>query len=186
MIVAIKKEDRVVVGMSICDGSVDMSAKDLALADNLPFWKVKGEKDCYVFATYLVYSADLLRYNDYVFKGITDGSSVVKKVIPKIKELLASHNLLVNDKEWRNQLLIIKGNKMFTADNFLLVKEVDDHIAMGIGESYLQGALDVTSELEPTERILTSVRNTNRLTNRLLFPITIFDSKSKRKKVYYQ
>ena len=46
MIVAIKKEDRVVVGMSICDGSVDMSSKDLALADNLPFWKVQGEKDC--------------------------------------------------------------------------------------------------------------------------------------------
>ena len=85
MIVAIKKEDRVVVGMSICDGSVDMSSKDLALADNLPFWKVKGEKDCYVFTEDLTYSSDLLRYNDYVFKGITDGRSIVEKVLPKMK-----------------------------------------------------------------------------------------------------
>ena len=185
MIVAIKKEDRVVVGMSICDGSVDMSSKDLALADNLPFWKVQGEKDCYVFTEDLTYSSDLLRYNDYVFKGITDGRSIVENVLPKMKELLGKNNLLVNDKEWYNQMLIVKGNKVFRITNFLCVSEVDDYAAMGF-ENYLQGSLDATSDLEPTESILTSVRNTVRLTNRMLFPITIFDSKSKRKKVYYE
>lgn len=184
MIVAIKKEDKVVVGMTICDSSVDMSSKDLALADNLPFWKVKGEKDCYVFTEALTYSADLLRYNDYVFKDITDGRSVVEKVLPKMKELLGKNNLLVNDKEWYNQMLIIKGNKVFRITNFLCVTEVDDYAVMGY-ENYLQGSLDATSDLEPTESILKSVRNTVRLSNRMLFPITIFDSKSKRKKVYF-
>ena len=185
MIIAIKKEDKVVVGMSICDGSIDISSKDLALADNMPFWKVQGEKDCYVFTEDLTYSADLLKYNDYVFKGITDGRSIVEKVLPKMKELLGKNNLLVNDKEWYNQMLIIKGKKVFRITNFLCVSEVDDYAAMGY-ENYLQGSLDATSDLEPTESILTSVRNTVRLTNRLLFPITVFDSKSKRKKVYYE
>ena len=185
MIVAIKKEDKVVVGMSICDGSIDMSSKDLALADNMPFWKVQGEKDCYVCTEDLTYSADLLRYNDYVFKGITDGKSVVEKVLPKMKELLGKRNLLVNDKEWHNQMLIIKGNKIFRITNYFCVSEVDDYTAMGY-ENYLQGSLDATSDFEPTESILMSVRNTVRLSNRLLFPITIFDSKSKRKKVYYE
>lgn len=91
----------------------------------------------------------------------------------------------MNDKEWHNQMLIIKGNKIFRITNFLCVSEVDDYAAMGY-ENYLQGSLDATSDLEPTESILASVRNTIRLTNRLLFPITVFDSKSKRKKVYYE
>ena len=42
MIIAVKKEDEIAVGISICDGSVNMTEKDLSLADNLPFWKVKG------------------------------------------------------------------------------------------------------------------------------------------------
>ena len=67
MIIAIKRDGKVVVGISICDCSIDMTESDLALADNLPFWKVKGEKDCYVCTEDLTYSTDLLRYNDYVF-----------------------------------------------------------------------------------------------------------------------
>ncbi len=49
----------IIVGISICDGSVEMTAKDLALADNPPFWKAKGEKDCYVCTEALTYSTDL-------------------------------------------------------------------------------------------------------------------------------
>jgi hypothetical protein len=102
-----------------------------------------------------------------------------------MKELLGKHNLLVNDKEWHNQMLIIKGNKIFRITNYFCVSEVDDFAAMGF-ENYLQGSLDATSNFGPTESILMSVRNTVRLTNRLLFPITIFDNKTKKKKIYYQ
>ena len=73
MFVAVKREDRVVVGITICDTYGDMTEKDLSLPDNIPFWKVKGEKNCYVCTDDINYSSDLLRYNDYVFKGVTDG-----------------------------------------------------------------------------------------------------------------
>ena len=36
MITAIKEKDKILVGASLCDGSVDMSEKDLALAENIP------------------------------------------------------------------------------------------------------------------------------------------------------
>ena len=185
MIVAIKEEDKVVLGVGITDGSVDMTETDLALDENQPFWKVKGEKDCYVCTEDLTYATELLRYSDYVFRGITDGKSIIENVLPKIKELLSKHDRLLKDKEWHNQMLIVKGNKIFTISNFLCVSEVDEHVALGYAR-YIQGALDSTIDIEPVERILQSVRNTARLLNKALFPITVFDTKSKRKKVYYQ
>ena len=69
MLIALKKDDEIVVASTIAGSFVDTSKKDLALADNIPFWKVKGVKDCYVFAEDLTFTTDLLRYNDYVFKA---------------------------------------------------------------------------------------------------------------------
>ena len=50
MIVARKKDDRIMVGLSITDSWTEMTERDLVLEENIPFWKVRGEKDCYVFA----------------------------------------------------------------------------------------------------------------------------------------
>lgn len=185
MIIAIKKEDEITVGISICDCSVGMSEKDLSLADNLPFWKVKGEKDCYVCTDYLNYATELLRYNDYVFKGISDGKSVIENVLPKIKELLSKHKQLINNKEWHNQLLIIKSGKIFRITNYFCVTEVDDYVAL-VNEGEVLGVLDSTETKQPKENILTAIRHLERMRNRTLFPITIFDNKTKKKKVYYK
>lgn len=45
MVVAIKKDDKISVGITVCDSLVDMTEKDLSLMENIPFWKVKGTKD---------------------------------------------------------------------------------------------------------------------------------------------
>ena len=118
MIVAVKKEDRVVVGISISDSFVEMAEKDLVLTENLPFWKVDKEKDCYVCTEDLCYSTDLLRYNSHIFKGITDGKSVIENVVPKMKILFEKNVCLTSDNDWHNQMLIIKGNKIFQCRRF--------------------------------------------------------------------
>ena len=92
MVVAIKKDDKISVGITVCDSLVDMTEKDLSLMENIPFWKVKGTKDCYVFAEDLTYGVDLLRYNDHIFKNITDGNSIIVDVVPQIKEILTENN----------------------------------------------------------------------------------------------
>ena len=185
MIIAIKRDGKVVVGISICDCSIDMTESDLALADNLPFWKVKGEKDCYVCTEDLTYSTDLLRYNDYVFRGISDGKSIIENVLPKMKDLLSRHNQLIKNKEWANQLLIIKSGKIFRITNYFCVTEVDDYTALA-SESMILGVLDNMVNTDPKENILTALRHTGRMRNRNFFPITIFDYKTKKKKVYYK
>ena len=185
MIIAVKKEDEIAVGISICDSSSDMTEKDLSLADNLPFWKVKCEKDCYVCTDDLSYATDLLRYNDYVFRGISDGKSIIENVLPKMKDLLSKNKQLIKNKEWQNQLLIIKSGKIFRITNYFCVTEVDDYTALA-GEDIILGVLDNVANIEPKDGILTAIRHLNRMKNRQLFPITIFDYKTKKKKVYYQ
>ena len=185
MIVAVKNEDRVIVGVSICEGSADMTPKDLALEDNFPFWKVKGEKECYVGAEEMSYSVDLLRYHPEVFKGVTDGESVVESVLPKMKKLLGKNERLIDGKEWYNGMLIIKGDRIFHISNYLCVSEAEEYIAEGF-DSYMEGALEATRDMEPADRVLEAFRHTARMRNRMLFPVMLFDSKSKRKKVYYE
>ena len=185
MIIAVKKENEIVVGITVCDSLVDMTEKDLSLTDNLPFWKVKGVNDCYVFAEDLTFSTDLLRYNNHIFKNINDGNSIISDVIPKMKELLGKYSRIIDGKEWDSQLLIVVGGKLFTIGHYFTVSEIDDFTGLGF-EQYLIGGLNETKEYEPKESILFAVRNLNRMRSRNFFPILLFDAKTNKKKGYYQ
>ena len=185
MVVALKKDGKITVGITVCDDFVDMSVTDLALEENLPFWKVKGTKDCYVFSEDLTFAADLLRYHDFIFKDITDGNSIVTNVVPKMKELLDGYNLITKSKEWDSQLLIVKGDKMYTIGHYFSVSEIDEATGLGF-EPYLLGGLDESKDLPPVESILFAVRNLNRMRCRNLFPLTVMDLQTKKRTVYYQ
>jgi hypothetical protein len=50
MVIVRKTDEKIVVGLTVTDALVNMTKRDLLLSENLPFWKVKGAKDCYVFA----------------------------------------------------------------------------------------------------------------------------------------
>lgn len=184
MVVAVKKNDRIGVGITVCDSLVDMTNKDLSLEENIPFWKVKGNKDCYVFAEDLTLATDLLRVNDYIFKDVTDGSSVIETVVPKMKELLSKYSRIIGKDEWDSQLLIIKNNKMFTIGHYFTVSEVDEFVGFGY-EKYLLGGLEESRDKSCEESILFTVRSLNRMRNRNLFPLVLFDSKTKKRKVFY-
>ena len=185
MVVAVKREDRIVVGVTGCDSLVDMTVKDLSLEENVPFWKVTGTKDCYVFADILSFEADLLRYNPSIFKEITDGKSVFETALPKMKALLGKYNRISEKGEWSNKLLIVKGDKMFSVDAYFTVSEEDGFVGLDY-EQYLLGALEESRDLSQEESVLFAVRNLKKMINRELFPLVLFDSKTKKKKVLYQ
>lgn len=184
MLIARKDGDRIVVGLTVADSFIDMTERDLSILENIPFWKVKGEKNCYVFAEDLTFATDLLRFNDYVFKNVTDGNSIITNVVPKIKELLNKYSQTIDGKEWGSQLLIIKDNKMFTVGHYFTVSEVDEFVGFGF-ESYLLGGLEESRDKPIEESVLFTVRNLNRMRRKNLFPLTIFDSKTKKKKVFF-
>ena len=184
MVIARKEGDKIVVGSTVADTLIDMTERDLSLLENIPFWKVKGEKNCYVFAEDLTFATDLLRFNDYIFKNITDGNSVIRNVVPKIKGLLSNYSQIMNGKEWDSQLLIIKDNKMFTIGHYFTVSEADEFAGLGY-ESYLLGGLEESRDKPMEDGILFAVRNLNRMRNINFFPLVLFDSKTKRRKVIF-
>ena len=185
MVVATKRDDKIVVGLSITDSVVDMSEKDLSLQENLPYWKVKGEKDCYVFCEDLCFASDLFRYNDYVFRGITDGNSIIRNVVPKMKELLDGYLQITSEGNWNTQLLIVKGDKIFTISRYFSVTEVDDFAGLNF-EKIAIGCLEESKDMTQEESLLFASRTINRMKNRNIFPLIIFDSKTKKHKIYYK
>lgn len=184
MVVAVKKDDRIVVGVTVCDSLIDMTDKDLSLDENIPFWKVKGNKDCYVFSEDLTLATDLLRFNDYIFKDVTDGNSVIETVVPKMKELLSKYSRIIGKDEWDSQLLIVKGDKMFTIGHYFTVSEADNFVGLGY-EPYLLSGLEETKDISAQESVLFSVRNLNKTKSKNLFPLVLFDSKTKKKEIFY-
>ena len=92
---------------------------------------------------------------------------------------------MLNDKEWDSQLLIIKGDKVFKISNFFCVSESEGYEVVH-NNNLIVGALAETVGKDPVDRILSAIRFANRMMNREYFPLTIFDSKTKRKKVYYK
>ena len=183
MILALKDNEKITVGVSSADFLVNMSTRDLALKENLPFWKVKGVKDCYVCLEDLTYDVGLFQYNDSLFVDVTDIDSIIKNFVPQMKEILRKHERLIGEK-WGNSMLIIKDNKMYKIDTYFCAQEVRDFTAFG-AESYLIGVIEETQGMDSTQRILHALRTVNRLRNRNYFPLMVFDTKNMKRKVYY-
>ena len=185
MVIALKTEDRVIVATTIADSIDDMAMCDKTVKENIPFWKVRGTKDCFVFAEDLTYVSDLLRYNDYIFKNITDGSSIITDVVPQMKMLLDSYGYIHDGRKWPTRLVIVKGNKIFSISKYFVVDEIDEFVAFGC-DSILKGAMEECADLPAEERILFAVNHLCCMENRMLFPLTLFDTKTKKRKVIYK
>ena len=185
MIIATKKDGKVTVGVSVRDTYVDMTEKDLTLIENQPFFKVKGCDDCYVYLEDSTLSMDIFRYNDEIFKDITDGNSIITNVIPKMKKLLNKYLRTIDSKEWDSQMLIVKGDKAYVIGHYFTLCEVDDYACLGF-EGYLRGGLTESKDLSPTESILFSVRSLCKMRGANFFPLIICDGSTTNRKIYYK
>ena len=187
MIIALKRQGKLFVAAGICDCTCNMTDKDLSLSENIPFWKINGVKDCYIGVRGISYATDLLRYSQYIFKGITDVKSIIDKVIPKMKGLLGKFDMSGEGKNWYNRLVIIKDGRIYKIDNFFSAYEENEYVVLTNYDSdYIQGALDDTKDLSAEESILNALRCYSLMQDRKVFPITIFNVTDKKKKIYYK
>ncbi|MBQ0099360.1 MAG: hypothetical protein KBS91_02295 [Firmicutes bacterium] len=59
MYIAVKEKDNVYIGTSILENNVDSDDSDMVLEDNVPLFKVKGQKNTYVCVAETSLAADL-------------------------------------------------------------------------------------------------------------------------------
>ena len=180
-----KTEEGAVLGFCTRDSLIDMTAGDLTLEENVPLWKVRGEKDLYVCTGDLTFASDVLRYDHSIFKGITDAESVLKNVVPKMKELLKEASLVSKDNRWEGPLFIIKGSRVFKISPYFTVNEIEGDTGV-FYSNYIMGALEDAAELSPEEAILYAARTTSALTGKSWFPLVIFNTKTEKKRIYYK
>lgn len=183
MLIAIKDDKEIKIGMTIKESYVNMEDADIFQKENVPYWTIKDKGICHIFADTLSFSVDLLRYKEDIFKDITDGMSIIKNVIPKIRKVLDEYLCYSGKNAWNNQLLIVKNKKMFLIDTNLIVIEVDNQIATDY-EPYALGTLEEYKDLEKDKRIIESYKIIEKMRNCKLFPIMLIDPK-KEKIEYY-
>ena len=184
MVIAKKTKDGVLVGISAVDSYIDMTIDDIMLEENQHFWKISDTENMYVFASHASRAVDVLRYNDEVFKGAVSGISVVKNVVPKMKEILDKQGLLIGGKEWDNQLIIINGKSIYKISRFFVASE-EETFACVPRSPYAEGAIEETKGESDEKVILSVFKTTEEMNMRRLFPVTIFDVKKEKYTVYH-
>ena len=97
---------------------------------------------------------------------------------------LAQLSQIIKDKEMDTQILIVKGNKMFTIGRFFTVSEEDRFVGLK-NNQYAIGALEESSDMELEQSILFAARTVGRMRNIYNFPLLVFDNKTKKRKVFY-
>jgi len=184
MIIALKKGNGFLVGSSICVSSFGMTDRDLSLPENIPFFKVNGTKDCYVGTCYFSRSSDLIRYNDYIFKDVTNGESIIKNVLPKLKAFLQENGQVKNN-NWDNSLIIIKGDKIYVINRFFTVEEKEFAV---LGSYVFLGGVYQAQEdgLDAETAIKQTVKMAECIDNRKYFPVILTDTTTNKRKVIYK
>jgi hypothetical protein len=185
MVVVVKEKDRVLLGVTIADISRYISKNDLINEENLPYFKVRGE-DCFVCYAGggLEIEMDVLKYNDKIFRNITDGNSILQNVIPKLKEIIEPYMGINADGVMKDCVYIIKGNRVFLITRNFIVHEIENFNCVG-NDDVVSGIMETIPSLSGEEKLLTVAREVYDLCGIRSFPFIIFDAKTKKRKVFY-
>ena len=182
MIVARKKDGRVVVGITIDEYS-NSPNNQVVCEENIPFLKVRGMKDCYVFLDYSSRTSDILRYHPEVFKNINDENGIYI-VFKKIKDLLIKYKRVIDKSKLGVSILIVSNNRMFRiANNPSSAGENDDFTVFY--DYYITGEMEYLKDLPADQAIVQALRNHQAMQGECMFPLLLVDTKTHKKTIIY-
>ena len=182
MIIAIKEKDRVVVAYSNADSKCNLCEKDYVDEENVA---IRISKTGRIFACGDMNSyADIILYDDELIESEITPKSIVKEVIPYLKETFKENQKPI-DKEgqWRNALVICDNEHIYDIGPKFGFAEITDYVCHGYNIDDVISVLDETKELAPEKRILNALKFIGKLNKESLFPMVLVDTKTKSFKV---
>ena len=185
MIIAIKDKDKVVVGYSNLDVWRRLSEKDYVDEENVA---IKFSKTGKIFAcTDMERRSDILLYDDELLDMDVSPKSIVREVIPYMKQKLKENDIPIDQDGWKNTLTICDNEHIYDIGATFGFREVEDYVCHGYGEAdIVLSILDETASLPPEERIVKAIKFANKLFKEDLFPLIITDTKDKQFKIIYK
>ena len=173
MIIAIKEKDKVVIGYTNLDFWGRLTNEDYVDEENLA---IKFSKTGKVFACpNMNRRSDILLYDDELLNLDVSPKSVVKEIIPYIKEKAGEENFISKGK-WENDFIVCKGNKIYGVDGDFVLREGTDFLMFGIGRDAVKGILNATKGLPARERIAKAIDFYGETTRSNYYPIAIVDT----------
>ena len=185
MIIAVKDKDRVVIGYTLADTWGKLTDADYVDEENLA---IRFSETGKIFAcSDMNRSSDILLFDDDLINMEINPKTVVKEIIPYIKEKLKENDRPINSEgSWRNALLICDDEHIYDIGPKFAFCEGVDYICHGYAIESILSALDETKNLPAEERIVNAVRFYSRLCRESLFPLVITDTKTKQLKAIYE
>lgn len=185
MIIAIKEKDKVVIGYTNLDSWGRLTNKDYVDEENLA---IKFSKTGKVFACpNMNRRSDILLYDDQLLNLDVSPKSVVKEMIPYIKERLKENDIPIDKGDWKNALVICDNEHIYDIGPKFAFREVHDFVCHGYREAEtVISVLDATSSISTEQRIIKAVSFASKIYKENLFPLVITDTKDGKLKVIYE
>lgn len=185
MIIAIKEKDKVVIGYTNLDSWGRLTNKDYVDEENLA---IKFSKTGKVFACpNMNRRSDILLYDDELLNLDVSPKSVVKEIIPYIKERLNENDIPIDKGDWKNALVICDNEHIYDIGPKFAFREVHDFVCHGYREAEtVISVLDATSSIFAEQRIIKAVSFVSKMYKENLFPLVITDTKDGKLKVVYE
>ena len=185
MIIAIKEKDKVVIGYSNTDFLCGLTDKYYVEEENVAI-KFSETGNIFAFAN-MDRRSDIFLYNDDFLKTEVNPKTIIRTIIPYIKEKLIENDKPVDENgNWRNALVICNKNHIYDIDPMFGFYEANDYVCHGYRVETIKSVLDATTNLPAEERIMKAVTFSNKLHRENLFPIVITNTTSKTIKCIYQ
>ena len=185
MIIAIKEKDKVMIGYTNLDSWGRLTNRDYADEENLA---IKFSKTGKVFACpNMNRRSDILLYDDELLNLDVTPKSVVKEMIPYIKERLKENDIPIDKGDWKNALVICDNEHIYDIGPKFAFREVHDFVCHGYREvDAIISVLDTTSSMSAEQRIIKAVSFASKAYKENLFPLVITDTKDRKVKVVYE
>ena len=179
MIIAIKENDRVIVGYTNADELTKLSEEDYIQEENTPMaFTADGN---FVAFSSLCSASDMLISDDNFLALEVSPKAIINATIPYIKQrLIESKNSPDSDDGyWGNSIVYVDGARIFDIDPRFGFCEIDDMVLHGYDIYIIKSVIDATEGLSAENRITKACAFTSKLAKSSLFPLTIVDTKTR-------
>lgn len=186
MVIVLKDKGSVYVAVGTNRVNSPMHTEDKINEENVSVWRVPNSEDA-IMASTIAYGldVDILRYKDFKLSGAMTQNGLWRKVIPEIKSVLASCDMMDGDEAWE-PFVIAKGNRAFYINCAFMCREITDFMTLGNLEEVTHGAMLKHRDKPPVERIAESVRFAERVGKDRIFPIVIMNTQTRERTVLYE
>lgn len=177
MIIAVKDNDRVIVGCSYSEIIISTEDGDYFNEENMPMAFLEDGKFLVMSSPFRV--SDILIYDDKFLSMEVSPKAIVKDTIPYIKQALKRNNYAISKNgNWNNAVTYVDGTRIYDIDPFFGFREVDDYVCHGLDVEAVISVMDSTEGLSAEDRIIKAISFASKVKKWDLFPLIIVDTKT--------